>query len=330
MGKRSTVLVTGGAGYIGSHTCKVLSDAGYRPVTFDNLSLGHERSVRWGPLEVGDLGDPDRVMGVLETHRPIAVVHFAALAYVGESVQHPEKYYRNNVCGSFNLLAAMAATGVDKIVFSSSCATYGVPSRVPISESHPQVPVNAYGRTKLAVEYMIRDFTHAYGLRAVCLRYFNAAGADLDGEIGEDHDPETHAIPRAILTALGKSAPFEIYGSDYPTPDGTAIRDYIHVCDLADGHLRALALLESGESFAAVNLGTGRGHSVQEVVAAVERVTGRPVARVAASRREGDPPELVADPSLARRVLGWSPRVTDLDAMIATAYRWLNRETTED
>ncbi len=252
-------------------------------------------------------------------------MHFAAFAYVGESVSEPDKYYRNNVGGTLALLGAMREAGVERIVFSSTCAVYGVPAEMPIRETTAKAPLNPYGETKLAIERALHWYGEAYGLRYMALRYFNAAGADPDGEIGEDHEPETHLIPLVLRAALGRGDPVEIYGGDYPTPDGTAIRDYIHVCDLADAHLRALDYLAVGGASGAVNLGTGSGCSVREVIAAVERIGGRPVPRRQAARRAGDPPELVADPGLARAQLGWQPRQSDLDTIIATALAWETR-----
>jgi UDP-glucose-4-epimerase GalE len=318
------ILVTGGAGYVGSHACKALAQAGYRPVVYDNLSRGHARAVRWGPLVEGDLHDRATLVAALRSHGIAAVMHFAALAYVGESVGDPELYYRNNVGGTLALLGAMREAGVATIVFSSTCAVYGVPDRVPIGETAAKAPLNPYGETKLAIERALHWYGQAYGLRYAALRYFNAAGADADGEIGEDHDPETHLIPRVLRAALGRGDPVEIYGTDYPTRDGTAIRDYIHVADLADAHVRALDYLARGESIA-LNLGTGQGVSVREVIAAVEGVAGRLVPRREAARRQGDPPELVADPSLAHARLGWRARHSDLDTIVATALAWETR-----
>ncbi len=294
-----SVLVTGGAGYIGSHACKTLARAGYRPVVFDNMSRGHREAVRWGPLVEGDVADRGRLAAVLVEHRVSAVMHFAAYAYVGESVADPAMYYRNNLGGTLSLLDAMREAGVDKIVFSSTCATYGTPDNVPIRETAPQLPVNPYGETKLAIERALRWYGESYGLRSVSLRYFNAAGADPDGEIGELHEPETHLVPLVLQAALGQRAQIDIYGIDYPTPDGTAIRDYIHVQDLAEAHLFALEHLADGGESAALNLGTGRGYSVREVVRVAEAVGGRPIAWRDTARRPGDPPVLVADPSLA-------------------------------
>ena len=316
------VLVTGGAGYIGSHTCKALAAAGYSPVALDNLVHGHRWAVRWGVLEQADLADREAVERVLRRHGIDAVVHFAAYAYVGESMADPGMYFRNNVANTLNLLEAMRAAGVGRIVFSSTCATYGVPATVPIAEDHAQLPVNPYGESKLFVERALHWHGVAHGLRWMALRYFNAAGADPDGEIGEDHDPETHLIPLAIETALGRRRELQVMGTDYRTPDGTAVRDYVHVADLADAHVRALRYLEGGGQSAALNLGTGRGHSVRDVIAMVERVSGRPVAARDVARRAGDPPALVAAPGRARELLGWQPRLSDLATIVQTAYRW--------
>jgi len=320
-----SILVTGGAGYVGSHACKALAKAGYLPVVYDNLSRGHRQAVQWGPLVEGDLHDCARLAAAFRAHRIEAVMHFAAFAYVGESVTSPEIYYRNNVGGTLALLAAMREAGAGTIVFSSTCAVYGVPQHVPIRETTATAPLNPYGETKLAIERALHWYAGAYGMRYMALRYFNAAGADPDGEIGEDHEPETHLIPLVLRAALGSGGPVEIYGTDYPTPDGTAIRDYIHVSDLADAHVRALAHLAAGGDSAALNLGTGSGCSVREVIAAVERIAGRRVPKREAARRPGDPPELVADPALARSRLGWQPRHSALDTIIGTALAWANR-----
>lgn len=317
-----TILVTGGAGYIGSHVCKALSEAGYKPVTYDNLSTGHEWAVRWGPFEAGDLASGERLRDVMTQHRPAAVIHLAANAYVGESIADPAKYYTNNVGGSLCLLNAMRETGVGRMVFSSSCTVYGDPVQSPIDESHPRNPVNPYGVTKMTVERMLEDYGAAYGMCSMLLRYFNAAGAEPDAGIGEDHDPETHLIPLILNVARGRNACLEIYGTDYDTPDGTAVRDYVHVGDLALAHVAAARRLLGGGDSDAVNLGTGRGASVLEVVAMVESVTGRPVTRSSAPRRQGDAPMLVADASRAKSVLGWTPRFSDLEDIVGSAWRW--------
>ena len=317
-----SVLVTGGAGYVGSHACKVLARSGYLPVVLDDFSRGHREAVRWGPLVQCDIADRATVAVTLAQHRISVVMHFAAYAYVGESVADPALYYRNNLGGTLSLLEAMRDTGVDKIVFSSTCATYGIPASVPIRETAPQLPVNPYGETKLAIERALQWYGEAYGLRWVALRYFNAAGADPDAEIGELHEPETHLIPLVFEAALGRRAEIEVYGTDYPTPDGTAIRDYIHVQDLGEAHLRALEYLEAGERSAALNLGTGHGHSVREVVRAAEAVSGRLVPCRDTARRPGDPPALVADPSLAAKLLGWRPHLSDLETIVRTTLAW--------
>jgi UDP-arabinose 4-epimerase len=316
------ILVTGGAGYVGSHACKALAQAGHHPIVYDNLSRGHRSLVKWGPFEQGDILDQARLDEVLGRHQPDGVLHFAAFAYVGESVEDPALYYQNNVVGSHCLLEAMRRHGIGPLVFSSTCATYGPPLRTPIDEDHPQQPVNPYGATKLAMERMLRDYGQAYGLRWAALRYFNAAGADADGEIGEMHEPETHAIPLAIFAALGRIPSFQLYGTDYPTPDGTAVRDYIHVTDLAAAHVAALDYLAGGGQSLAVNLGTGHGTSVLEVIRAVERVTGRPVPTTHCARRAGDPSALVADGSRARYILRWTPQYQSTKSIIASAWRW--------
>jgi UDP-arabinose 4-epimerase len=316
------ILVTGGAGYIGSHTAKLLAGAGHEPVVFDDMSQGHDWAIKWGPSEQGSLSDRERLADVLARHRVDGVVHFAANALVGESMSNPAKYFRNNTVGTLNLLEAMHEAGVGTIVFSSTCATYGDPVRVPIDESHPEAPVNPYGESKLMVEKMLRWYGEIHGLRWMALRYFNAAGADPEGEIGEDHDPESHLIPLVIGAAQGRRPPLRIFGTDYPTPDGTAIRDYIHVTDLGDAHLRALDRLQSGTASQAINLGTGTGHSVREVVDTVSRVSGKKVPVVESPRRAGDPAELVAAPARARDVLGWTCRYSDLETIVRHAWTW--------
>jgi len=314
--------VTGGAGYIGSHTAKVLASAGFEPIVLDNLSTGHRWAVKWGPLVEGDLGDSALLREVIKTHRIQAVVHFAGFAYVGESIQRPRQYFRNNVTYTLRLLDAMTDTWVKHIVFSSSCATYGIPTRVPIREEHFQTPINPYGESKRMVERILTWYGEAYGVRWTALRYFNAAGADPEGELGEDHSPETHLIPLAIQAALGEKPNLEIFGTDYATPDGTAVRDYTHVMDLAEAHVAALRHMLKSHENAAINLGTGSGHSVRQVIAAVERVSGRRVSVHEAPRRAGDPPELVADPAKASELLGWRPRHSCLENIIQTAWNW--------
>ena len=320
------ILLTGGAGYIGSHVAKTAAHSGHTVVAVDNLTCGHEWAVRWGPLERGDVTDHNWLCGVFSRHRIEAVMHFAANALVGESTREPRKYFWNNVVGSLVLLDAMRDAGVTTIVFSSTCATYGNPVRARIDETHPQVPVNPYGESKLFVERLLRWYGEAYGLRWMALRYFNAAGADPEAEIGEDHDPETHLIPLVIQTALGVKPFVEVYGTDYPTPDGTAIRDYIHVMDLAEAHLRGLSYLTDGGESAALNLGTGNGHSVREVIATVASISGRSVPVREAARRAGDPPVLVADASGASRLLGWQPMYPDLQTIVAHAWEWHTRQ----
>jgi UDP-arabinose 4-epimerase len=316
------VLVTGGAGYIGSHTCKALARSGHFPVTFDNLSRGHADAVRWGPLVVGDILDQTAVLAALELHEIEAVIHMAGLAYVGESMAAPQLYYLNNVSGSLAVFEAMRQAGVKDVVFSSSCATYGVPETLPVRESFPQNPVNTCGMTKLIVERMLHDYMRAHGFRGVVLRYFNAAGADADGELGERHEPETHALPLAVMAALGLGPPFQVLGTDYPTEDGSAVRDYVHVDDLAAAHVRAVERVPAGRLDFAYNLATGSGVSVRRLLEAVARVTGREVPAVVAPRRPGDPAALYADCALARRDLDWSPRFTDVEDMARTAARW--------
>ena len=321
------ILVTGGAGYIGSHACKALSQAGFTPIVFDNLVYGHREAVRWGPLVVGDLLDPPAIGQVLQDFQPDAVIHFAAYAYVGESVSDPEKYYRNNIIGSLNLFEAMRQAGTDKLIFSSTCATYGLPIDGLISELHPQNPINPYGRSKLMVEQILRDFDHAYQLRSICLRYFNAAGADIAAEIGESHSPETHLIPLVLDAAAGTGAGITIHGSDYDTPDGSCIRDYVHVSDLADAHVLALQALLNGAKSSVYNLGNGRGYSVKEVVAAAQKVTGKEIPVSFGQRRVGDPASLVGDATLIKNVLGWAPRYSELADIIGSAWRWHQRKT---
>lgn len=319
------VLVTGGAGYIGSHTCKALAAAGHTPVVFDNLSTGHRWAVKWGPLVVGDIQDGRAVEAAIDTHGIEAVVHFAASAYVGESMTDPGKYFRNNSIGSLSLIEAMIRRGVDKLVFSSTCATYGNPLQLPIDESSPTVPVNPYGESKLFVERALRWFRQADKMQSIALRYFNAAGADPEGEIGEVHRPETHLIPLAFRAALDPDYSLHVFGSDYPTPDGTAVRDYVHVCDLADAHLRALEALREGRGSPFYNLGSGAGSSVREVIRGTEEVTGRPVRHTMSPRRAGDPPSLVASCERAGAELGWTPARSQLGVILADAWRWEER-----
>jgi len=316
------VAVVGGAGYIGSHAAKALARAGHEPVVFDNLSTGHREAVRWGPLHEVDIRDRASLSAAFAAIRPEAVMHFAALAYVGDSMRDPLAYYDTNVAGTLSLLEAMQAVDCRLIVFSSSCATYGIPERLPITEATPQRPTNPYGETKLACERLLHWSGIAHDLRWMALRYFNAAGADADGEIGETHEPEPHLIPLALRAAAGTGTPLRVMGTDYPTPDGTAMRDYVHVSDLASAHVLALEHLARGGASQAVNLGTGKPNSVLEVIRTVEAVTGRRVPHEMADRRPGDPPELWADAGLARSLLGWAPRYPSLDQMVETAWAW--------
>jgi UDP-glucose-4-epimerase GalE len=315
------VLVTGGAGYIGSHACKALASLGHEPVVFDNFTAGHRGAVRYGDCVEGDVTDTAAVRAAIRGQRIQAVMHFAAFLDVGESVREPARYYRNNVSGALSVLEAMAAESVKLLVFSSTCATYGEPIETPITETHPQNPINSYGETKLAIERALPHFARAYGIVSAALRYFNAAGADPDGDLGEDHHPEIHLIPRALDAAAGGEG-LHVFGDDYPTPDGTCLRDYIHVSDLAEAHVKALgALAETGRS-GAYNLGTGRPHSVREVIDSVERVTGQRVPWTLAARRPGDPAVLYAAPQKAQSELHWKPRLAELDVIVRTAWDW--------
>jgi UDP-glucose-4-epimerase GalE len=315
------ILVTGGAGYIGSHAVRLFLSRGHDVWVYDNLSMGHRAAVPAERLIVGDLSELPRLDHALVLNRIEAVVHFAAFAYVGESVQHPARYYQNNLVNTLHLLDAMRRHQVGRIVFSSTCATYGIPQQVPITEDEPQKPINPYGATKLAVERALADYAAAYGWGYAALRYFNAAGANPDGTIGEDHDPETHLIPLVIQAAMGQRPAIEVFGTDYPTPDGTCVRDYIHVDDLAEAHLRALEALKPGK-YVRCNLGTGRGYSVREVIRVTEEVTGKTVPVKEGPRRAGDPPVLVASSEKARQELGWQPRYTELRPIIETAWNW--------
>ncbi len=319
------VLVAGGAGYIGSHTCKLLAQAGREPVVLDDLSTGHRWAAKFGPFYEGDIADGELVQSIVRRHGIADVIDFAAKAAVGESYQNPGKYFRENVGKTVHFLDALIASGATNIVFSSTCAVYGNPDKVPITETESKKPVNPYGETKLFVERMLYWHGIANGLKWVAPRYFNAAGADPDGELGEQHDPETHLIPAAIEAVLGQRPQLEVYGTDYPTTDGTAVRDYIHVFDLGRAHIAALEYLRNGGESMAVNLGTGVGQSVMDVVRAVSAATGREVPYVLRPRRAGDPPELVADPSMAKRVLGWSAEFRDIRRIVETAWVWHQR-----
>ncbi len=323
----TNILVTGGAGYIGSHCCKALADSGFTPISYDNLSRGHRELVKWGPLEVGAIGDRARVGDVIRKYQISAVIHFAAYAYVGESVSDPRIYYRNNVHDTLALLDAICEGGALSVIFSSSCATYGIPNRSPITEDVPQRPINPYGRTKLMIEQALMDYGTAYDLKWTALRYFNACGADAGGGIGEMHEPETHLLPRVVMAAMGQIDAVDVFGTDYPTPDGTCIRDYIHVTDLADAHVLALRRLLGGGDPAAFNVAAGRGYSVREVIRAVETASSRKVPVREAPRRAGDPPALVADATLARDVLGFAAKHSALSNIAETAWRWHTRST---
>ncbi len=318
------ILVTGGAGYIGSHTCLALAAKGYVPVVYDNFSSGHREFVKWGPAEEGDIRDRSRLREVLALHKPVAVLHFAGLIEVGQSFKEPEAFYDINVGGSLALLQAMMEADIRAFVFSSTCATYGRPEYMPLDEAHVQAPINPYGRTKHIVEQALRDFDLCDRMRSVMLRYFNAAGADAEGRIGEWHTPETHAVPLLIEAALGRRAGFSIFGNDYDTRDGTCIRDYVHVSDLADAHVRAVEYLLNGGETVAINLGTGTGTSVKELVTAVEAVSGRPLPVTQAERRPGDPPLLVASNETARNILGWEPE-HEIGDIIRSAWTWHSR-----
>lgn len=326
MSDSRAILVTGGAGYIGSHTVRLLAEQGRKVVVLDNLVFGHREAIISEGVEFhqGEIGDRDLLERLFSEYDFGAVVHFAAYAYVGESVTNPLKYYRNNTAEPLTLLEVMQAHGCRNFVFSSTCATYGVPASIPIVESNPQDPINPYGRSKLMLEWVLRDCGSAWGLRSACLRYFNASGAAEDGKIGEDHDPETHLIPRVLMAVTGEISHVDVFGTDYPTPDGTCIRDYIHVNDLADAHAKAIDHLVGGGDSIACNLGTGVGVSVKEIINAVEEVTGKEVPVKYGERREGDPPQLLADPTLARDVLGWEARHKDVRDMVRSAWSWMN------
>lgn len=321
------ILVTGGAGYVGSHACKALARAGYTPICYDSLERGHAWAVKWGPLEKGDILDRKRLEEVLQKYRPIAVMHFAAYAYVEESVREPDKYFRNNVHGSLNVLEAIQACDVNKFIFSSSCAVYGMPKESPLQETHPIAPINPYGAGKATVEKKLMEFRNSSPLRYISLRYFNAAGADADGEIGEAHTPETHLIPLVLNAAGNPRETIKIYGDDYDTPDGTCVRDYIHVEDLADGHLRALYYLERGNESDIINLGTGSGYSVKEIIQCARDITSRNIIQKIMGRRAGDPPCLVANRDYAEKTIGWKPRYSQIENIIATAWKWHSRKS---
>jgi len=316
------IFIAGGAGYIGSHVNKMLNERGYETLVFDNLIYGHREFVKWGKFIHGDLADRELLRQCFRSNRISSVMHFSAFAYVGESVVDPARYYRNNVSNTLNLLDVMNEFGVRTFIFSSTCATYGIPKTVPITEDHPQHPINPYGRSKLMIEQILEDYDRAYGIKSVNLRYFNAAGADPDGEIGERHNPETHLIPLTIYAALGVNEDIKIFGVDYPTRDGTCLRDYIHVSDLGDAHIKALELIEKNGRSESFNLGNGSGFTVKEVIDTVREVSGRNFKVTEVDRREGDPPTLISDSSKAFRVLQWRPRFAELPLIIETAWKW--------
>ncbi len=316
------ILIVGGAGYIGSHINKELVKQGYKTVVFDSLVKGHKEAVKWGEFYQGDLENLDDVRGVFKKYQIEAVLHFAAFIEVGESVKDPQKYYRNNVTNTLNLFQVMLENDVKKIIFSSTAATFGNPEYTPIDEKHPQNPINPYGQAKLVVEKVLKDYDVAYGMKYIALRYFNACGADLDGEIGENHNPESHLIPLVLDAATGKREDIKIFGNDYPTSDGTCVRDYVHVIDLAQAHILALKRLLDGGVSDAFNLGNGKGFSVKEVIEAAKKITGVDFKVTVAGRREGDPPVLVADSKKAKEVLGWEPKYADLETIIESAWKW--------
>jgi len=320
------ILVTGGAGFVGSHACKALAQAGYNPITFDNLERGHPWAVKWGPLETGDLRNAEDLRRVFHKWKPQAVIHFGGYAYVGESVQNPTMYFDTNIGGTAKLLEACSAFECRNVVFSSSCATYGVPENLPLKEDDPQRPINPYGYSKLVAERMLKDVETSHGIRHVVLRYFNAAGADPDGELGELHQPETHLIPLVLFAAMQRTVPVKIFGNDYPTHDGTCVRDFIHVSDLADAHVVATNWLEKGNLSTSFNLGNGIGHSVKEVISTAEDVTGLAIKTEICPRRAGDPPTLTSDSTKAHRLLGWNPKYPKLDQQISHAWRWFRGE----
>lgn len=321
---RQRILVTGGAGYIGSHVCKALAARDFEPITIDNMSRGNHWAVKWGPFEAGDICDYTCLCNILEKYQPAAVMHFAAFAYVGESVERPLLYYRNNIDGSTTLFRAIVATNIIPAVFSSTCAIYGVPEVTPITEDHPERPINPYGFSKLVIERMLADLNRAHGLRSISLRYFNAAGADPDLEIGEAHNPEPHLIPRVLAAARDGTA-VTVYGDDYDTADGTCVRDFVHVSDIADAHVRALLHLLSGKPTCALNLANARGYSVMEVIENARRITGQSIKVERLPRRSGDPPVLIGSADQARALLGWNPMHPELEKQISHAWEWMQR-----
>ena len=324
--ENNIVLVTGGAGYIGSHVCQALKEKGFLPVTYDNLCTGNRQAVKFGPFEEGDLRDRARLAEVMAKYKPVAVMHFAALIQVAESVEEPAKYYDNNVYGSFCLLEEARAHGIENMVFSSTAAVYGNPEVVPLREDHPKKPINPYGQTKLAMEGMIRDYATAYGSRFAILRYFNAAGADLEGNLGSAYVKDTHITALLTQVAAGMREDFKIFGTDYDTEDGTAVRDYVHIADLAEAHILSLKHIMAGKESLTLNLGTNSGHSVRNALEAARKVTGHPIPAEESPRRAGDPPLLVADATQARQVLGWEPKFSDLETIIGSAWAWRKKQ----
>lgn len=318
----SHVIVVGGAGYVGSHTCCYLASQGFIPVVIDNFIYGHRDFVQWGPVVEGDIADQELMRQAIRQYQPVAVFHFAAFTYVGESVQQPIRYYMNNVVGTLRLLEVMVQENVKHFVFSSTCATYGNPQTPVLAEDHPQKPLNPYGSSKLMVEQILHDLDAAHGLKSVCLRYFNASGADPDAQIGEHHEPESHLIPLLLDVAMGRRQSITVFGNDYPTPDGTCVRDYIHVLDLAQAHVKALTYLQSGKPSTAFNLGNGNGFSVQDVISVVEKVTGKQIPIVMGERRDGDAPALVANFAKAKSILDWQPEYADLETIVRHAWAW--------
>lgn len=320
--KGASIIVTGGAGYIGSHACKILNKLGFNPITIDNLSVGHKSAVKWGPFVHADLKDKDALDKTFSKYKPCAVMHFAADALVAESVINPGKYYENNVYSTVVLLEQMVKHNIRNFIFSSSCATYGIPTSSPISEDHPQKPINPYGKSKLMIEEILKDYEHAHGIKFASLRYFNAAGADFEGDTGENHENETHLIPLVIQTAEGLRPFINVYGMDYPTDDGSAIRDYIHVVDLIDAHVKALNYIYEKSSSLMLNLGTGKGISVLEVINTVKKITKKDFKVNFSERRPGDPPILFADSFKAKKIIGWQPKHSDIETIIITAWNW--------
>jgi len=316
------ILVVGGAGYVGSHTNKLLNNKGYQTIVFDNLSCGHREFVKWGEFILGDLSNREQIRDSFKKYQIEAVMHFSAYASVEESITHPSKYYNNNVINTISLLDIMREFGTNFLIFSSSCAIYGEPKEIPIKETHPKNPINPYGKSKFLIEEILKDYDKAYGLKYISLRYFNAAGADPEGEIGEKHNPETHLIPRTIFAALGEKENIKIFGTDYPTKDKTCIRDYIHVTDLADAHIKALEYLKKNQKSDIFNLGNGSGYSVKEVIETVKKVSKKDFKIVEAERREGDPPVLIADSQKAKEVLGWDTQYPDIGTIVNTAWEW--------